>query len=112
MCHSLHLCKVLLNTSDESSKIPSVTTTVTIWLRTEQFTLCYVTDVLTTLPIITLDTEEAGVIYWSKLGSAWTSQKFWGMVDTYMESLYTKFQVNRSKGSSWSLVQFNHDFTM
>ena len=51
------------------------------------------TDVLTTLPIITLDTEEAGVIYWSKLGSAWTSQKFWGMVDTYMESLYTKFQV-------------------
>ena len=48
-------------------------------------------------------TKEAGVIYWSKLGLAQTSPKFWGMVDTYMESLYTKFQVNRSKGSSWSV---------
>ena len=36
--HSLHLCEVLLNTSEESSKIPSVTTAVTKWLRTEQFT--------------------------------------------------------------------------
>ena len=31
-------------------------------------------------------TQEAGVIYWSKLGSAGTSPKFWGMVDTYMVS--------------------------
>ena len=50
------------------------------------------------------DTQEAGVIYWSKLGSAKTSPKFWGMVDTYMESLYTKFQVNWSEGSSWSVA--------
>ena len=45
--HSLHLCEVLLNTSEESSKILSVTTDSTIWLWTEQFTLCYVTDVPT-----------------------------------------------------------------
>ena len=49
------------------------------------------------------NTQEAGVIYWSKFGLAGTSLKFWGMVDTYMESLYTKFQVNRSEGSSWSV---------
>ena len=33
-------------------------------------------------------TQEAGVIYRSKLGSAGTRPKFWGMVDIYMESLY------------------------
>ena len=43
----MHLCKVFLNTSDESSEIPSVTITV------RQFTLCYITDILTKLPIIT-----------------------------------------------------------
>ena len=51
------LFKVLQNTSDECSKIPSMTTALTKWLRTEQFSLCYVIDVLMTLTltIITLD---------------------------------------------------------
>ena len=48
-------------------------------------------------------TQEAGVTYRSKLGLAGTSPKFWGMADTYLESLFTKFQVNRSEGSSWSV---------
>ena len=48
------------STSDERSKIRSITAAITIWLRTEQFTLCHGTDVLTKLPIITLDTQ--GVI--------------------------------------------------
>ena len=50
-----------------------------------------------------LNTQEAGVTYRSKLGSAGISPKFFGMVDTYMESFYTKFQINQSKGSSWSV---------
>ena len=37
------------------------------------------------------NTKEAGVIYRSKFGSAGISPKFWGIVDTYMECLYTKF---------------------
>ena len=58
--HNLCLFKVLLNTSDENSKIPSITTAVTILYMVTDGTIYIVlrTDVLTTLPIITLDSCE------------------------------------------------------
>ena len=56
-------------------------------------------------------TKEAGVIYRSKLGLARTSPKFWGMVDTYMESLYTKYQVNQSTFVTPASLVFSFDGT-
>ena len=45
-------------------------------------------------------TKEAGVIYRSKFFSSCLALKFWGEAHTYIGRLYTKFQLNRSEGTS------------
>ena len=47
-----------------------------------------------------LNTKEAGVIYRSKFLSSCIALKFWGGAHTYIGRLYTKFQLNRSEGTS------------